>query len=208
MPFALTAQHAGMYSLVVLARATGEIKTMKDHWTVMKLLFQEVQKFAGDTYATAAERKCVTSRHRLRAIGVGDPKPYGNKRRTWDTCYVKYITKARSDYITWGLDPTIDPDPDQLAPGRPATGKEPENYWDDSEGSDCDVDLEDDVGETTSKVASSSKSACSSSNSSKRLLPQGVTSLKRKHSAAPSCTSESSSSSKHQTGKQQHIAAR
>lgn len=162
----------------------------------MKLLFQEVQRFAGDTYATAAERRCVTSRHRLRAIGVGDPKPYGNKKRTWDSCYVKYITKARTDYISWGLDPTIDPDPEQLAPGRPPTGKEPANYWSESEDSSDseDVDLdEDEVGE----AASSSKGASSkSASSTKRHVARAVLPKRKLPDSIPSQTSESSSSSR------------
>jgi hypothetical protein len=64
-------------------RLTGKM-TFETEKFVGKLMLQEMQAIARDNYATEDERKVVTNQHRLRLIGIPDPRPWNGRTRTWD----------------------------------------------------------------------------------------------------------------------------
>ncbi|KAL1521352.1 hypothetical protein AB1Y20_021019 [Prymnesium parvum] len=160
-----------------------------------QVIFKEIQDFCGDTYPTSRERKPILSKHRLRAIGVGDPnKPYGGKTRTWESCFMKYITKARADHISWGLSAEL-PEPDSTAPPRPATGLEPSTYFDDSQ-SDHDTDEEDTVSRYSSRA---------SQKSSTQKKKHAVEPAAGKRKRSPATSSQNSSKSNAVPHKQKRV---
>ena len=59
---------------------------LEDEKMVLKTIFKEIVETAGDSYCSKMERKMVTDAVKLRAIGIGEPRPYGvpPKPRTWD----------------------------------------------------------------------------------------------------------------------------
>jgi hypothetical protein len=59
---------------------------LEDEKMVLTTIFKEIVDTAGDSYCSKMERKMVTDPVKLRAIGIGEPRPYGvpPKPRTWD----------------------------------------------------------------------------------------------------------------------------
>jgi len=57
---------------------------LEDEHLVLKALFEETEAVIFDSYPTPKERAMLTDEKALRDCGVGDPRPYGGKPRTWE----------------------------------------------------------------------------------------------------------------------------
>lgn len=72
---------------------------LEDEKNVLKTIFEEIVDTVGDSYPNKQERQMVTNAMKLKAIGIGEPRPYGvpPKPRSWDAMVVSSLAKVRAD---------------------------------------------------------------------------------------------------------------
>ena len=72
-------------------------------------LFGEIEKVNGDAYAPERIRKMVTNDAKIRAMNVGDPRPYAGVPKTWDVRGAENLTLCLAPRCRprWVCDPCV-----------------------------------------------------------------------------------------------------